>query len=381
MRKNIPTSEQALGMSTMPEEKTGRNEETGGRTGQSNLRNFDGDVPAPFRSISREGPGGRLRFGSSRKTVSSRKRLPHADSASPSDNTSIIEDRSAAAVAAAATNLGDKPETTKPSVPFRRIRGLLNGESRRRRLKLNSISSQRSIAEEGIKEEKDEVSGDVHADAPVSIVGSNQDDVSNIYDVTIDERSTATPARAPQDDDEFVLRMVLLLMDTTSQRFELLQMEFDPDRALVSDVLEQIPYSVTIPCLQDCAFERIITVHGDEKDRNTQLATFCKGNDILLAVPITLPAQETTRFAHQILSNPKIATVLVSCGVDVPVMAYDLDPKSRNEPDRSKKPVRSGGSLVLVAMILATTVLFAGYLRLSGINPSQLKIFKQRAPS
>ena len=47
------------------------------------------------------------------------------------------------------------------------------------------------------------------------------------------------------------LQLVLLLMDPKTRRFELLQLEFDSDKARVSDILAQIPISVTEPLLEN----------------------------------------------------------------------------------------------------------------------------------
>eukprot|EP00536_Pseudo-nitzschia_multiseries_P007458 jgi/Psemu1/18011/gm1.18011_g len=56
-----------------------------------------------------------------------------------------------------------------------------------------------------------------------------------------------------------VLDLVVLLMDPASHRFELLQLEFeDANRAKVSDVLVQIPISVTEPSLKKLVYDGVL---------------------------------------------------------------------------------------------------------------------------
>jgi hypothetical protein len=98
-------------------------------------------------------------------------------------------------------------------------------------------------------------------------------DEQSLYGVDVDERSVMTrqtnrpqqgggitntsgspagssPPGGRQLPQLYILKVVLLLMDPETRRFELLQLEFDSLKAFVSDVLAQIPISVTEDALR-----------------------------------------------------------------------------------------------------------------------------------
>ncbi|KAL7570168.1 hypothetical protein ACA910_020006 [Epithemia clementina (nom. ined.)] len=392
------------------------------------------------RSSSRGRPGSRL-VASITKRASSKQRTSTSTSTptqpfsaeSAPEKTSTSNDLHAASselfdakFEASGTNIKtNNANTDTKRKSFRRIRGLLKGggeshRSRRQSANNNNKSSPSlKAASSSADEQKEEVGAgaDTHSDVPVSTVGANRvvhDDISTIYDVTVDERSgiTGSPMRSPRknnnnynsqqegdaDDNNskfFFLRMILLLMDIASRRFELLQLEFDSDKALVSDILEQVPESVTVQSLRGQTFDGIITVDGEEKPMGQRLAEFCTGNDILVAIPHQTSSREAARLAKQILSNPKIASMLISSGIDVPQWAHDAianreivfpDVSGEDEeekgpafmkydPDLTKRPVRWGGSLLFAAIVLAmvaTAVSYAHKIITMPIQPGQV---------
>lgn len=75
---------------------------------------------------------------------------------------------------------------------------------------------------------------------------------------------------------------------------------------VVSDVLAQIPVSVTEETLRQQTYTGIAARDGQEMLPSKLLATFCKGNEVLVAVPDGVPAKECVRLARPILSDDKV---------------------------------------------------------------------------
>jgi hypothetical protein len=92
--------------------------------------------------------------------------------------------------------------------------------------------------------------------------------------------------------------------------FDLLQLEFDSLTALVSDVLAQIPVSVTEEALRLQTYTGFAGKDGVEMAPTELLATFCKGNDVLVAIPDGIPAKECACLALPILSDEKVVRFL-----------------------------------------------------------------------
>ena len=195
----------------------------------------------------------------------------------------------------------------KKSKSFKRIRGLLS------------------------REKKKPKAAAAPAEAPASVA----DDQSTVYGVDVDDRSIATSSVAAPPSSSlletaskpkestlsapkpFLLKVVLLLMDAQTRRFELLQLEFDSIKALVSDVLAQIPISVTEASLKSQAYTGICGRDGKEMTAAVLLKSFCKGNDVLVAVPSGMSAKECAKLAKPILSDDKVVNMLKASGVDV----------------------------------------------------------------
>lgn len=220
---------------------------------------------------------------------------------------------------------GASTEGTDPVIrktkSFKRIRGLLSGDSRKERRE---------------KKKAAKAVGDVAAaaggSAPSSLAPSSTapDDASTVYQVDVDDRSVLTSRSSPttasaagdaaQGDalgglpaaakKPYLLKVVLLLMDPETRRFELLQLEFDSLKALVSDVLSQIAVSVTEESLRVKGYGAITGRDGIEYTPDQLLSSFCKGNDILVAVPAGTSAKECSRLARPILSDDKVVSMV-----------------------------------------------------------------------
>ena len=176
------------------------------------------------------------------------------------------------------------------------IKGLLHGESKKAR-------RARQLAEEAKG-----ATGNVDAEA------------ETVYQVDVDDRTVSVASGETKTtgndravdgflaggDTQYMLKVILLLMDPKTRRFELLQLEFDSDKATVSDVLTQIPVAVTEDVLKNQAYVGICGSAGGEMNSDILLSEFCKGSDVLVAVPVGVTASECVSLAKPILKDEKV---------------------------------------------------------------------------
>lgn len=107
------------------------------------------------------------------------------------------------------------------------------------------------------------------------------------------------------------LQLVLLLMDPTSRRFELLQLEFDSERARVADIIAQIPISVTEADIREQSYKHVLDENATLRDQSTRLMEFCQtGKHVLVAVPEGTPVKDCVRLARPILSDPQVVKMV-----------------------------------------------------------------------
>ena len=106
------------------------------------------------------------------------------------------------------------------------------------------------------------------------------------------------------------IQVVLLLMDPASRRFELLQLEFDSNKALVGDVLRQIQCSATETSLRDMDYAGVCDREGNEMIQSQRLAQFCRGNEVVMAMPNGMSGRETANLARPILNDPKVVDMV-----------------------------------------------------------------------
>jgi len=97
------------------------------------------------------------------------------------------------------------------------------------------------------------------------------------------------------------VRIVLLLMDHESRRFELLLLKFNSRRAKVSDVLSQIPVSGAEELLRLQKYSGIVGKDRVEMPPSRLLADFCQGNEFMVAIPEGFSAEECIRHARTII--------------------------------------------------------------------------------
>lgn len=117
---------------------------------------------------------------------------------------------------------------------------------------------------------------------------------------------SSPPTDEPAEAEVTSLQLVLLLMDPSTRRFELLQLEFDSMRARVVDIIAQIPISVTEEAIRGQEYEGVIDEAGKIFDASARLVEFCSEKQILVAVPKGLSVKECTRLARPILSDAQV---------------------------------------------------------------------------
>ena len=102
------------------------------------------------------------------------------------------------------------------------------------------------------------------------------------------------------------IQVFVLLMDPTSRRFELLQLEFDANKATVGDIQYQIKHSATEKTLRDMVYDGVCDRMGVEMISSMKLLRFCNGGDVVMAMPRGMTGKETAKLAKPILNDPKV---------------------------------------------------------------------------
>ena len=127
-------------------------------------------------------------------------------------------------------------------------------------------------------------------------------------------------------DEASAIDLVVLLMHPISHRFELLQLEFDEaQKAKVSDLLAQIPISVTEDRLKDQLYDAILDESSTDPSRSlvlksTKLVDAFKGTKqksktgtrkmVLVARPQGLSNADTLKMAKPIFTNKDISSMV-----------------------------------------------------------------------
>jgi len=148
----------------------------------------------------------------------------------------------------------------------------------------------------------------------------------------------------PKFPAESSLQIVLLLMDPTTRRFELLQLEFDSNESLVSDVLVQVPLSVTEESLKTQKYIGICDLFGMEMIDTMKLSKFCASHDVILAIPEETTAKDTSHLAKNILKDEKVVNMLTSNGISYTLSLEAPTPLAFSENEEPVEDKKSTGS-------------------------------------
>lgn len=132
-----------------------------------------------------------------------------------------------------------------------------------------------------------------------------------------EEATVETPVtEKPEGESEIPsLQLVLLLLDPSTRRFELLQLEFDSMRARVVDIIAQIPMSVTEEAIKKQQYEGVISETSKLMDPTIRLVDFCKEKQVLVALPAGLAVKECVRLARPILSDAQVLKMVGNCNL------------------------------------------------------------------
>lgn len=187
----------------------------------------------------------------------------------------------------------------------------------------------------------------------------------------------AAPVPIPTIAPGSAIQIILLLMDPASRRFELLQLEFDSTRALVSDVLAQIPLSATVESMRTQKYRAVCDRKGAEMDNASKLVGFTHGKEgeVILAIPQEMSSRECAKLARPILSDPNVVAMLnpASAAALAPVKEEkkkdapaETEVKSRaapalDEASKDSKPT-SGGPSVLSILVAVVAVAAGTYM-------------------
>ena len=112
-------------------------------------------------------------------------------------------------------------------------------------------------------------------------------------------------------------KIVVLLLELKSRRFELMRLEFNPRNALVCHVVSHFSNPATESEFGKQTYQGICGHDGNEMPMNALIAQFCKPNQCFVAVPSGVTAQECAQLALPILTNPTVLDLLQPNGIDV----------------------------------------------------------------
>lgn len=131
------------------------------------------------------------------------------------------------------------------------------------------------------------------------------------------------------------VQIILLVLQSESRRFELLQLEFD-SRALVNEILAQIPDAATEDVLRNQAYSGICSVNGNELHPEAKLGQCVeRQNEVKVAVPADISAAECVEIAGPILSDAKVKAML-----DDAMGGQDDDISGKKSSREKKRPKR-----------------------------------------
>ena len=213
----------------------------------------------------------------------------------------------------------------------------LVGTSDSRKSKKNSLKGlAKSIfrTSSKIKTKRTSSSSSRAASAAMNSNGDETNVTKNTFLVEDSNSSSSTSEGFEfESDSDYGLDLVVLLMHPISHRFELLQLEFDTaSKAKISDLLAQIPLSITEDCLKDQLYDAILDQNSSDKGRpllvlkstklveafgrkkqksanaNSEKKTSHKM--VLVARPQGLSNEDALKMAKPIFTNKDIATMV-----------------------------------------------------------------------
>jgi hypothetical protein len=191
--------------------------------------------------------------------------------------------------------------TVRKAKSFKRIRGFLTGSSRRSKSSMALSSSKTASSPQTTAPSR----------AAENEPEDMADDESTIYGVDVDDRSVATE-RVPALPDKLMAANNMgetALLALTNAAEEAAASE-DHEAFFASEEFKKKPYMLKVVLLLMDPDTGICGRAGVEMTPNKLLATFCNGNDVLVAIPTGIPAKECARLARPILSDEKVVAMV-----------------------------------------------------------------------
>jgi hypothetical protein len=201
------------------------------------------------------------------------------------------------------SNLGSR----RSSSGFKGFKGLLKGNTKKKEKKTKFASDDASLqsTEVGSVRATNNTRSSEQTMTPGPSTPDSKQSSYYVPDLS-EEIQVETNPMSSQPAPIPSLEVILLLMDPSTRRFELLQLEFDSDKARVSDILAQIPLSVTEEAIRKQEYNGVCDKNAKAQAEGTRLNEFCHGMDVLVAIPKGISVEECSRLSRPILSDEKV---------------------------------------------------------------------------
>lgn len=148
------------------------------------------------------------------------------------------------------------------------------------------------------------------------ISAADAGDADSVAGIDVDARSVASQVSVGGMEPN-MMKFVLLLLDPSSRRFELLQLEFDANKGTVRNILSHIHLAASDDNLRKQKYNAMCDDSGNKRDENSMLSDFCSHGDVLVAVPENIAVDKVHKKAKSILRDKKVLKMLDSSGIDV----------------------------------------------------------------
>lgn len=232
----------------------------------------------------------------------------------------------------------------KKGKSMKSFRGLITGKSRKEKKKAKADKKAALEAAQG------DLDTSHHAGPALAVLAESNPEDETVYGAQFDDGAskmgyTVTSDGNTKDDDITALtvdalQIILLLMDPGTRRFELLQLEFDSAKSLVSDILTQIPLSATEETLRSQTFDCVCSTDGLEYDLDKPLSTYIDTTSVVIAAPKTdtIDSKSAAKMAKPILTDVKVAQMLEAAGVTIKTEAPPAPAPAPASPEPPLSP-------------------------------------------
>lgn len=209
-----------------------------------------------------------------------------------------------------------RPKKSKSQKSFKKIRKIFGGQSKKTKGKKN------------VKGRNGDVLLPENSEYRISEVDSPQEKISSnssfegstapspVSTVDSDKKEEIGTSVSSCHDIEGSFRIVLLLLDPETRRFELFHLDFESSQISVAEVLAQSCGSITAESLQKVTYSGLMTSDGVHRTGSDVLSNFCIGNDVLVGIPSTCSAEKIVQLASPILVDKNIVTMITDSGAD-----------------------------------------------------------------